>query len=251
MRILTEAYAEFGLSYAGTEPEIVARELAEYDAADAIDVPSEYAARTFETEGIARDKLIVNPLGVDLARFRPASTRPRNQPIRVLFVGRVGIQKGVPWLVRAFSKLGFGAELHLVGPVDTEAAAFLGERGANVFVRGALPFAALPAEYAAADIFCLPSLQEGGIPLTLLQAMASGLPCVVTPAARGPVNTGAEGIVVPANDHVGLAAALDRLIGSADVRRAMGEGARRAVAAGYGWDDYVERALAAYRALLA
>jgi glycosyltransferase involved in cell wall biosynthesis len=251
VRILTEAYEEFGLRYDGTDPEIVARELAEYEGADAIAVPTDYAASTFIAEGVPRDKLIVNPYGVDLARFAPAVTRPPNRPIRVLCVGRVGIQKGIPWLIRAFGKVGFGAELHLVGPIDDEAASFLGERGSNVFLRGPLRGSDLPAEYAAADIFCLPSLQEG-MPLTLLQAMASGLPAVVTPpAGSGLVSTGEQGIMVPVRNVDGLAHALERLIGSAEVRRHLGENARRVVATGHGWDEYAARALAAYRGLLA
>jgi glycosyltransferase involved in cell wall biosynthesis len=129
VRILTEAYEEFGLDYRGTEDEIVARELAEYEGADAIAVPTDYAARTFVDEGVPREKLIVNPYGVDLGRFAPATARAPNRPIRVLCVGRVGIQKGIPWLLDAFAKVGFGAELHLVGPVDDEAATFLGGAG--------------------------------------------------------------------------------------------------------------------------
>ena len=251
VRVLTEAYAEHGLDYRETDPEIVARELAEYEGADAIAVPTEYAARTFVDEGIARDKLVVNPYGVDLTRFVPAAKREPNRPIRVLFVGRVGIQKGVPWLLEAFAKIGFGAELYLVGPVDTDAVGFLGQRPTNVVVRGAVAGTELPSEYAAADIFCLPSLQEG-MPLTLLQAMACGLPSIVTaPAGAGLVHTGEEGILVPTRNVDGLAHALERLIGSAEVRGAMGEAARRAVAAGHGWQDYADRAIVAYRDVLA
>lgn len=252
MRILTEAYEEFGLVYQGTEAGIIERELAEYDAADAIAVPTSYAADTFVAEGIARDKLIVNPYGVDLARFAPAPPMGDvTRPVRVLFVGRVGIQKGVPWLLKAFARLERQAELHLIGPVDAEAAAFLDARGANVVVRGALPGPALAAEYAAADIFCLPSLQEGGVPLTLLQAMASGLPCVVSPAAQGPLGDGREGLVVPTKSVDDMAMALDRLIRSPEERKSMGEKARAVVAQGYGWQDYADRALAAYGTLLA
>lgn len=252
MRILTEAYDEFGLVYDGTQTGIVERELAEYDAADAIAVPTSFAADSFVAEGIARAKLIVNSYGVDLARFAPAPRDPNTtRPVRALFVGRVGIQKGVPWLLKAFARLNRAAELHLIGPVDPEATAFLSAPSANVVVRGALPGPALAAEYAAADIFCLPSLQEGGVPLTLLQAMASALPCVVSPAAQGPVRDGHEGLVVPAKSVDDMAAALDRLIRSSDERRSMGAQARAVVAQGYGWQDYADRALSAYKALLA
>jgi glycosyltransferase involved in cell wall biosynthesis len=251
MRVLSAAYAEFGLDYRGTDDEIIGRELAEYEQCDAIAVPSHYAADTFVAEGIARTKLIVNPYGVDLDQFMPPAGRATMiQPIRILFVGRVGIQKGVPWLLAAVGKLSGTAELHLVGPVDDEAAPFLASLPANVVVRGAMSRADLVHEYARADIFCLPSLQEGGVPLTLLQAMASGLPSVVTPAAQGPVRDGKEGLVVAERSPEALSAALDRLMASAEERRAMGVAARAAVAGGHDWQDYADRAVAAYRTLL-
>jgi len=81
--------------------------------------------------------------------------------------------------------------------------------------------------------------------------MAMGLPAIVTPPSRGPVSTGVEGIVVPSRSVEGIAHALDRLIGSAELRRAMGDAARRGVAEKHGWQDYADRAIAAYRAVLA
>ena len=251
LRVLSEAYETFGLSYRGTQDEIVERELAEYKAADAIAVPTAFAADTFVAEGIDRAKLIVNPYGVDLARFTPMTRVPGTRPVRILFVGRVGIQKGVPWLLDAARALAGVAELHLVGPVDDEASLFLGTRAANVIVRGALPGPALAAEYADADIFCLPSLQEGGVPLTLLQAMASGLPSVVTPAAQGPIESETQGLVVVPKSTEALVAALERLVAAPEERRVLGAAARAVVTGGFGWQDYADRALAAYKKLIA
>lgn len=251
IRILSAAYAEFGLDYRGTDDEVIERELAEYDGCDAIAVPSRYAAETFVAEGIPRDKMIVNPYGVDLAQFSPPSERPSDRHrLRVLFVGRVGIQKGVPWLIEAARKVGGAIELHLVGPVDPEADQFIAGRPDNVVVRGPLARADLVGEYARADLFCLPSLQEGGIPLSLLQAMASGLPSVVTPAAQGPVHDGIEGVVAADKSPEALAAAFERLAASTEARRAMGSAARIAVTDGYDWQSYADRAIDAYRILL-
>lgn len=250
MRVLRAAYAEFGLDYQGTEEEIIARELAEYEQCDAIAVPSDYAADTFVAEGIARTKLIVNPYGVDLAQFAPSTRPARNVRPRIVFVGRVGIQKGIPWLLAAADRLTAQADIHLIGPIDDEARQFLTTQRSNVVIRGPLARADLAQEYARADLFCLPSLQEGGVPLTLLQAMASGLACVVTPAAQGPIRDGREGLVVADKSPDALAAAFVRLIDAPDERAAMGIAARQAVVTGYGWQDYADRAVAAYRAVL-
>lgn len=252
--ILTEAYAAHGLAFDETPPEIVEREQAEYATADAIAVPSRFAADTFTARGIPDAKLLVNPYGVDLVRFngapapRAASVRPR-----ILFVGRVGIRKGVADLLRAFQPLAGAAELHLVGPVEPALEVLIARLPMEgVRLRGPLAAEDLAREYAGADVFCLPSWEEG-FPLVLLQAMASGLPVVTTPecGAADILTEGREGLVVPRGDTARLSDALALLIGDSERRRAMGVAARARVEAGWSWDAYVERALDNYRTLIA
>jgi glycosyltransferase involved in cell wall biosynthesis len=89
------------------------------------------------------------------------------------------------------------------------------------------------------------------MPLVLLQAMAAGLAVVVTKAASGGiVEQSGAGIVVPPGDAEAISEALGRLIKDPDLAREMGRAGRRAVQAGYGWQDYANRAIAAYRNLL-
>ncbi len=253
--VLRDAYGRFGLPFDDADPRIVERETAEYEAADAIAVPSRFAAATFVARGVPENRLIVNPYGVDLGRFSPApppATGGGRRP-RVLFVGRVGLRKGVPTLLEAFAGLGGAAELHIVGPLENGIKEMLGRRPLDgVTVRGAVAGDALPAEYAAADVFCLPSIEEG-FPLVLLQAMACGLPVVATDATGiGDVLTpGLEGLIVPAGDAAALRDALTGLTADADKRLAMGRAAAERVRSGLGWADYVDRAVAAYNALSA
>ena len=181
--MLTQAYDAFELDFNETPGLIIEREMAEYEAADAIAVPTRFAADTFTARGIPAAKLLVAPYGVDLQRFYPAPARAAEGPVRILFVGRVGIRKGVPALLRAFAPLAGAAELHLVGPVEPDTKELLARLpSAGLTIHGAVPAERLPALYANADIFCLPSLEEG-FPLVLLQAMASGLAVVTTPEA--------------------------------------------------------------------
>ncbi|MEO5374890.1 MAG: glycosyltransferase family 4 protein [Alphaproteobacteria bacterium] len=250
--VLDREHERFDLPWRRTDQRLIERELAEYERADAIAVPTSYAAETFKRRGIPAERLIVNPYGVDLALFRPSPPRPPDTPVRILFVGRVGVRKGVPWLLRAFALLDARAELHLVGPVEPGMDKVLAlEPMERVVVRGPLPGAQLPQEYAAADIFCLPSLEEG-LPLVVLQAMASGLAVVATPetGAGDVIRDGIEGRLVPSGDPRALAAALDALAGDPLLRSHMGDRARRAVESGLGWDDYGKRAVAAYEKLL-
>jgi len=249
--VLLRAYGAHGLDFDGTAPQIIEREQAEYAAADAIAVPTRFAAETFQARGVPAEKLLINPYGVDLTRFQPTEHAPEKKP-RILFVGRVGIRKGVPALLEAFAPLSGEAELHLVGPVEPAMEKlFAALPMAGVTVQGAVAAASLPAVYADADLFCLPSLEEG-FPLVLLQAMAAGLPVVATPecGAADILTPGHEGEVVASWDGEALTAALAGLV-TDPVRRAdMGAQARARVEAGWGWDDYVERALGLYEKVL-
>lgn len=238
----------FGLASAGVSPRMIAREEAEYARADLICVPTGFARDTFLARGVAAAKLVVNPYGVDLTGFA-AGERPVRTVPRVLFVGRVGLRKGVPSLMEAGRRLAGLCNVRLVGPVEAGMEALLAQGGAEV--AGPKPGKALPAEYAEAAIFCLPSLEEG-LPLTLLQAMASGLPVVATPetGAADLVTHGVEGLIVSSRDPAALAAALAELVADPGRCRVMGAAARRRVEAGFGWFDYGERAIAAYGRLV-
>jgi len=110
----------------------------------------------------------------------------------------------------------------------------------------------LPAELKAADVFCLPSLEEG-FPLSMLQAMASELPIVTTKEAgvEDIIEPNIEGLIVLSKDSANLAEALGQLVNDADQRRQLGIAARRRVEQGFSWDDYIDRAITAYHALAA
>ncbi|MBX9634352.1 MAG: glycosyltransferase family 4 protein [Magnetospirillum sp.] len=248
-RILAEAHARWGVEWNGTDPRLIQRELAEYAAADLIVTGCASARQSFLDHGIDAAKLAVNPYGVDLSRFHPASEPRHEGKPRILFVGSVGVRKGVPWLIQAMASLPPSWELHLVGPMEPGFQAVLaGLPMDRVVLRGPLHGAALADEYRAAQIFCLPSVEEG-FGMVILQAMASGLP-VVASAATGAPDAGICGrdlMVVPPADSAALAEALADLAADPDRRRAMGVSARSQVAAGFNWSEYGQRAVCLYR----
>ena len=246
--ILNEAFDEFGITAPSVPQEMIEREMAEYEMADTIAVPTHYAASTFHNRGINPEKTIVNPYGVSLDRFFSTThqeDRAPEKPIRILFAGRVDIRKGIPWLLRAFAPLAGEAELHLVGPVPKTIEDILKrEPLTNVIIHGSVPSTKMPAIYQAADIFCLPSLEEG-FALVLLQAMASGLPIVASnvSGAEDLVTIGKEGLIVPPRNSEALTEALSQLVRDHEKRREMGLAARKRVEQGYSWSDYGLRAV--------
>ena len=106
------------------------------------------------------------------------------------------------------------------------------------------------AAYADADLFCLPSLQEG-FGIVFLEAMAAGLPVVAGDAAAVPevVDDGTTGLLVDPRDPAAVAGALLRLLDDADLRRSMGRAGRERVRA-YGWLRVARRFLDAVDDLL-
>lgn len=250
-RVIRAAAQRSGIAPPGTPAEIIERELWEYEHADAIAVPTRFAASTFVAEGIAADKLIVNPYGVDPDAFDPPAT-PRDGPGRILFAGSVGVRKGVPDLLQAFDRLEPGVELHLAGPVEPGMSDLIAGRDRpGLIVHGPLPFPKLKELYRTSTVFCLPSIEEG-FAQVLLQAMASGLPVVTTDVAGGAdlVDPGENGLIVPANDPDALAAALGELTADPGRSWAMGRQARQHIEASFRWSHYVDRAIDAYEQLV-
>lgn len=130
---------------------------------------------------------------------------------------------------------------------------------ARVQVAGPVPHDALVARYRAADLLVAPSVCNEPFCLPVAEAMACGLPCVVSDAgappeligARGPEGIGAAGIAVPPGDAVALARAIATLLDDPERRRAMALAARRRAEELLGWDEAVARLEPVYRSLCA
>lgn len=251
--VLSEEYRAFGLTRAPVDARIIERECREYEEADRIVVPSHYAAETFRRRGVPAGRVIVNPYGADLTRFYLLSRTLERKKARILLVGAVSLRKGAPWMLRAFASLAPIAELHFVGPIESGLRDILRrEAGEGVTFCGPLRGEALEKAYADADIFCLPSLEEG-LPLSLLQAMAAGLPVVATPetGAGDVITDGKEGLLVLSRRPEELKGALLRLIQDRHMRLSMGSAARHAALTRNSWEAYGQRSLTLYNQLCA
>jgi glycosyltransferase involved in cell wall biosynthesis len=110
----------------------------------------------------------------------------------------------------------------------------------------------IPALLAAADLFVLPSLWEG-LPLVLLEAMAAGLPAVVTAVGGNPevVGNGIAGVLVPPGDAHALAKALSSLLNDPLRRERMGQAARQRVERYFSVQKFVEAHEQLYEVLFA
>ncbi|MEM4723801.1 MAG: glycosyltransferase family 4 protein, partial [Candidatus Hadarchaeum sp.] len=123
-QLLQKEFAIWGLSFRLPQATIKVG-LAEMALADYVLIPSDFVRRSFVEYGFPGEKLLCIPFGVDTAHFRPPE-RELPHPFRVLFVGQVGIRKGVPYLLEAWRRLSWrDAEIWLVGQVLSECRAIL------------------------------------------------------------------------------------------------------------------------------
>jgi glycosyltransferase involved in cell wall biosynthesis len=238
---LTPSFAST-LQFHRFSPSVRRRLDQEIEQADRVFVLSQFQKRTFVEVGIPEEKLISLPLGVDVDLFRPAALSKKDDVFRVLFVGQVTQRKGISYLLDAFRIADIPAsELVLVGRIVGDAGPW--STYAHVRHRAPMPRWQLPTVYASADVFVLPSLIEG-FPLTALEAMACGLPIIVSENTFGSdvVDDGINGFVVPIRDAGAIIDRLRYLHSHPAVRKQMGRAAR-ARALEFSWLEFGRRFL--------
>jgi alpha-maltose-1-phosphate synthase len=171
------------------------RSLAMMEHVDYVLSPSSFVANSFITRGFDPAKVFINPYPVDLSCFTPSTTpRPKDRPLTIVSTGRLSLRKGTPYLLEAFQLLRQkhpSARLLLTSGVENNIRPVL-EKYRDLPVEWApnLPHSQLAERLRSADIFVLPSLEDG-FALTVTEAMACGLPVIITP------NTGASDLVTP------------------------------------------------------
>lgn len=244
--LLREEFARFGLRYPAASRWIVAKHLREYAEADWIVVPSDFVYRTMVAEGVPPAKLRCLPLGVATERFRPGDGR--DDIFRVLFVGALSLQKGLPYLLEGFRLAGLPrgkSELVLVGEPSRDARAFLPRyRGLYRHVPFT-PHGSLVSLYQSASVFVLPSLQDG-FGMVVYEAAACGVPVIVSENVGASVRDGEDGFVVPIRDAEAIAGKLAYLYAHETDRRRMGAAARDHVSRRT-WAGYHQELIRHYR----
>jgi glycosyltransferase involved in cell wall biosynthesis len=223
---------------------IIAKEEAEFQAADRIMVLSQVAKHSMVNEGIPGEKIFVNPCGVNLSDFRPGEKS--DNVFRIIQCGGIIPRKGVQYLLQAFCELQLPrAELWFIGgglEHSSLRSIIQRYRTENVHFKGSIQQNQLYQYYRQGSIFVLASIADG-FGLVVPQAMACGLPVIVTEnvGAADIVTDGETGFVIPIRDVNSLQQKLLFLYENPTLCRDMGVAALNAVTTGYTWDDYGDR----------
>jgi glycosyltransferase involved in cell wall biosynthesis len=197
--------------------EILERQANEFALSAGVIVASNLARRSLTESGVSTAKIQVAALGVDSRRFRPLANGSGKRPFRLLHAGPVNFNKGVHRLIDAFRRADLpDAELWITGRAQDPDALEVFRRLAGdgketrVMFRDATPQSQLPELFAKCDLFVLATLADG-FGLTVLQALACGMPVIVTDGAGcAEVLDGCPAAeIIPAGDSGRLAEAIE------------------------------------------
>lgn len=227
-------------------------EFLSYLLADVIVVTSEKDKKYIvEKYHVNPSKVYVIPNWVDVNVFKPMHNIEKEKG-RIVFVGRLEHQKNVFALVDAVKTLP-NIKLYIVGegtlkkPLEYKIEK---ERISNVVLLGAIPNEKLPYELNRAEIFVLPSLWEGH-PKALIEAMACGLPVIGSDVEgiKEVIVHGFNGLLCKP-DPKSIRSTILTLINNPELRKKLGENARRFVVENYSIEKVMRKELALHLWLL-
>lgn len=223
-------------------------------------VPCAYLRDLHVRAGLAAERFAVIPHGIPVEAY--PTERPRNGPggsgpTRFLFAGSLWEGKGAHVALAGFAKLrrrrlgaGRGALLTIAGGGGDETyrerlRSFVRQEGLEdeVTFSGPLPREELPKLYGAHDVLIFPSTWQEPFALTLLEAMASGMPILASATGGTPeiVEPERNGLLFPSEDATALARQMERLVAEPRLARSLGAWGRTLALERFDLHTYLDR----------
>jgi GalNAc-alpha-(1->4)-GalNAc-alpha-(1->3)-diNAcBac-PP-undecaprenol alpha-1,4-N-acetyl-D-galactosaminyltransferase len=219
-----------------------------YPFANVLVVQTQAVATKYATSirSLKRLWVIPNPVSEQIlnTQYHPSATKTK----RLLGIGRLDEGKQFDVLIKVFANLvqrHINWSLRIVGDghLQTVLQQQITSLGLDACIELAGRSTDVGDELVKADIFAMTSKYEG-FPNVLLEAMAAGLPCVTFNSPSGPQEISMDGqvaLLVPLNDEQALELALERLMLDADLRRTLGDQARKSVIERYSLSTVLEK----------
>jgi len=194
-------------------------------------------------------KLKVTPLGVDPAGWTLAEFREQPSPFEFISAGRLTAIKGFPLLFEAMAELRQqGRDFRLTLAGDGPDRAMLEQQAKRLGIANRVVFAGWKDQdelrnlYRRSDVFVMSSFAEG-VPVVLMEAMVTGVPCVAPRINGIPelIRDGVDGLLFTASDVAELVGALGRMMDDSAMRHKMAELSRKRVSDKYDLRKNVDR----------
>jgi glycogen synthase len=218
-----------------------------------------FAAEVCQRHSVDRDRFTVIPGATDTQRFAPTHAPGSvRKPARLLYHGRIDVRKGVLDLLAAMRLLlDTDRQVYLtisgVGPDSHQLAEQIKADGLShsIELRGYVSYHQAHYTYRQSDVFVSPTYAEG-FSNTILEAMASGVPVISTDVVgvRDCIQSGQNGMLVPAADPDALAAAIGRLLDDNMLRKRLAESALAEVRRRWAWSVVADQIIKVYDRLL-
>lgn len=236
------------LSHINTQ--LIERERREWDLSNLILAGSDFVKNSLLTCGISEKKCIVLPYAMDVMAYKTGESEKKDGVrLHVLFLGSVGLRKGIQYLYQALGMIKttlIDAKAAGMISLSSDAVRRVEQR---VQLLGLVPRAETLILWEWADVLVLPSICEGSA-LVTYEALASGVPVITTPNSGSPVQDGVTGFVVPNRNAEAIAERLEQLARDPDLRREMSINARKYAEEHLSWDAYSMRLISALESVL-
>lgn len=221
-----------------------------YESADIVFVLSPAYQELVARRG-ARNVVVV-PNGVDPEDLAVRPVRPPAPPLRLLYVGRLALEKGIGVLLEAMQMVRADVTLDVVGGGPLEAEVRSRAAGERIRFLGQRPHAELGAIYAAHHVLCVPSLSEP-FGLVIIEALARNTPVIASKTGGIPsiVEHRFNGLLVPPDDPAALAQAIDTLAGDESLRAELTANAHKSVIPRFTWPSIGDRLAELIRTIIA
>ena len=214
--VVAEEYARWDCKLPPVYPIHHMRQQRSVVLADYIFSPSTFVTESFVSCGFPKDRILPLNYPVDVSLFKPSpELRPRDKPLTIINTGQLSLRKGTPYLLEAFEMVRKevpNARLLLTRDVAGNFESVIRKKGWDKLPTewaGRLPHDQLAKRLRSADVFVMPSIEEGMV-RTVAEAMGCDVPVVVTrnTGISDLVQEGVNGSVVPIRDSVSIAKAI-------------------------------------------
>ncbi len=251
--ILQEEIDLIGVNCKLPSPKIIDKEKKEYDLSDYICVPSEFSKKSFLKKGFNEKKIIKIPYGVDLNNFFLPNKTKENAQFNIICVGAISVRKGSIYLLKAFNELNLkNSKLIFIGDIEQGFEKILNMYfNENVEIIKSVSQNSLRTFYNQASVFVTCPVEDG-FGMVILQAMACGLPVIVTNNAGGSeiIDDGIDGYIIPTRDKEKLKEKLLFLYQNKKELLSMGKKAEHKAQNFFSWKNYGEKIKSFYLSVI-
>ncbi|MFH1521525.1 MAG: glycosyltransferase family 4 protein [archaeon] len=248
LKILNEEFKRYDREDLIVNPKTIQKEIDLINKFDYVMCPSDFVYDSFLGQGFSKKQLVKMPYGVDLKKFSTIKNREDNK-FRIVFVGSLQLRKGVQYLLQAWGELKLkNAELLIVGRVWPDADEIVKRYKNNKTIKFIGFTKNLKYYYEMSDVFVFPSLEEGSS-LATYEAMASGLPSIVTFNSGSIARDEKDGFIIPIRDVKSLKKKISYFYDNPSEVKRMGKNARKFVEK-YTWGNYGKNLIRAYKRML-